>query len=63
MDMLQLSSAVKIAIVFSGIYLWVGMLTGVWKYAQIRQSELARAHYYVDMHIGAVCYTPQRRLF
>lgn len=37
------------AIVFSGIFLWVGMLTGVWKYYQIRHTELARAHYYVDI--------------
>ena len=59
MDMLQLSGAVKIAIVCSGIYLWVGMLTGVWKYAQIRQSELARAHYYVDIaHRSSLLYAP-----
>ena len=59
MDMLQLSGAVKIAIVFSGIYLWVGMLTGVWKYAQIRKSELARAHYYVDIaHRSSLLYAP-----
>ena len=59
MDLIQLSAAVKIAIVFSGIYLWVGMLTGVWKYIQIRNSELARAHYYVDIaHRSSLLYAP-----
>ena len=47
--MLILTSATKLAIIFSGIFLWVGMLTGVWKYYQIRNTELARAHYYVDI--------------
>lgn len=59
MDLIQLTTAVKIAIVFSGIYLWVGMLTGVWKYAQIRKSEKARAHYYVDIaHRSSLLYAP-----
>lgn len=49
----------KLAILFSGIYLWVGMLTGVWKYYQISRSELARAHYYVDIaHRSSLLYAP-----
>ncbi len=32
---MELELAVKIAIIFSGIFLWIGMLTGVWKYWQI----------------------------
>ena len=59
MDITQLSLAVKIAIVFSGVFLWVGMLTGVWKYVQIRRSPQARAHYYVDIaHRSSLLYAP-----
>ncbi|ENW96515.1 hypothetical protein MMO38_14755 [Acinetobacter sp. NIPH 1852] len=55
--MYVLSSATQIAIVFSGIFLWVGMLTGVWKYYQIRKTEQARAHYYVDIaHRSSLLY-------
>jgi len=43
------SIAMKLAILFSGVYLWLGMLTGVWKYWQVRHSTKARAHYYVDI--------------
>ena len=32
MQLMELELAVKIAIIFSGIFLWVGMFTGVWKY-------------------------------
>jgi len=46
---MEISKAVQLAIVFSGVFLWIGMLTGVWKYWQIRRSELSRAHYYVDI--------------
>lgn len=56
---MPLDYSVRIAIVFSGIYLWVGMLTGVWKYYQMRQSEHARAHYYVDIaHRSSLLYAP-----
>lgn len=59
MDGLQLELSVRLAIVFSGIFLWVGMLTGVWKYLQIRQSEQSRAHYYVDIaHRSSLLYAP-----
>lgn len=55
--MYVLNMATQYAIVFSGIFLWVGMLTGVWKYYQIRRSELARAHYYVDIaHRSSLLY-------
>jgi uncharacterized membrane protein YgdD (TMEM256/DUF423 family) len=54
-----LDLGVKTAILFSGIFLWVGMLTGVWKYWQIRQSAHARAHYYVDIaHRSSLLYAP-----
>lgn len=55
----SLDSSVKLAIVFSGLYLWVGMLTGIWKYVQISQSTQAHAHYYVDIaHRSSLLYAP-----
>ncbi|ENW31864.1 hypothetical protein [Acinetobacter lwoffii] len=59
MQLMELELAVKIAIIFSGIFLWVGMFTGVWKYWQIRQSPQSRAHYYVDIaHRSSLLYAP-----
>ena len=56
---MELELAVKIGIIFSGIFLWVGMFTGVWKYWQIRQSPQSRAHYYVDIaHRSSLLYAP-----
>ena len=53
----NLAQSVSLAIIFSGVFLWVGMLTGVWKYYQIRHSEQARAHYYVDIaHRSSLLY-------
>ncbi|WP_436860162.1 hypothetical protein [Acinetobacter haemolyticus] len=55
--MYELKNATQIAILFSGLFLWIGMLTGVWKYYQIRQTEQARAHYYVDIaHRSSLLY-------
>ena len=55
--MMEISKAVQLAIVFSGVFLWIGMLTGVWKYWQIRRSELSRAHYYVGIaHRSSLLY-------
>ncbi len=57
--LIDLPLAAKVGIVASGIFLLIGMLTGVWKYVQIRQSEHARAHYYVDIaHRAALLYAP-----
>lgn len=59
MEFMALPVSVKLALLFSGIYLWVGMLTGVWKYYQISRSESARAHYYVDIaHRSSLLYAP-----
>lgn len=59
MDIESLNQSVSLAIIFSGVFLWVGMLTGVWKYYQIRHSEQARAHYYVDIaHRSSLLYAP-----
>jgi hypothetical protein len=41
--------AVKISLLFSGLFLLVGMLTGVWKYASIMRSPEKRAPVYVDI--------------
>lgn len=58
-SMQGLDLSVKLAIVFSAVYLWVGMLTGVWKYVQISRSTQARAHYYVDIaHRSSLLYAP-----
>lgn len=59
MDIGSLDQSVSLAIIFSGIFLWVGMLTGIWKYYQISHSEQARAHYYVDIaHRSSLLYAP-----
>lgn len=59
MEAENLTQAVAWAVLFSGIFLWVGMLTGVWKYYQIRHSAQARAHYYVDIaHRSSLLYAP-----
>lgn len=59
MQPMELSLAVKLAVLFSGIFLWVGMLTGVWKYLEIRTSPQSRAHYYVDIaHRSSLLYAP-----
>ncbi|MFW1940393.1 hypothetical protein [Acinetobacter junii] len=53
----EFNQAMELAIIFSGIFLWVGMLTGVWKYYQIRRSPQSRAHYYVDIaHRSSLLY-------
>ena len=46
---MDIELSVKLAIQASGLFLFVGMLTGVWKYWEIRNSEKHRAHYYVDV--------------
>jgi hypothetical protein len=44
-----MNTAVKIALLVSGIFLLNGMLTGVWKYAKIMSSENHQAPVYVDI--------------
>ena len=46
--MTPLSPAALLAIFAAGIFVLAGLLTGVWKYLQIRASDDARAHVYVD---------------
>lgn len=59
MDFNDLQIAVRLAITFSGVFLWIGMLTGVWKYIQISRSPHAKSHYYVDIaHRSSLLYAP-----
>lgn len=54
---MELTLAVKIAVISSGFFLLTGMCTGIWKYCQIRYSDKARAHYYVDIaHRASLMY-------
>lgn len=39
----------RFCLVSSGLFLMFGLLTGIWKYWQIRQSPERRAHVYVDI--------------
>ncbi len=41
--------AVKISLLFSGLFLLTGMITGVWKYAKIMSSVEHKAPVYVDI--------------
>ncbi|MBP9110181.1 MAG: hypothetical protein KBF83_11555 [Pyrinomonadaceae bacterium] len=50
--------AIKISILFSGLFLLTGMLTGVWKYAKIMSSPEHKAPVYVDLaHRAALLYS------
>ena len=44
-----MSLAVKISLLFSGLFLLSGMLTGVWKYLKIMSSAEHQAPVYVDI--------------
>ena len=50
--------AVKISILFSGIFLLTGLVTGVWKYAKIMTSDERKAPVYVDIaHRNALMFS------
>jgi len=50
--------AESLAIVMAGVFFLNGLLTGVWKYLQIRSSESATAHPYVDIaHRASLLYS------
>ena len=53
----SLSPAVALGILSAGVFLMVGLLTGVWKYLAIMRSDKARAPYYVDIaHRASLLY-------
>ncbi len=56
---MELAIGSKIGILSSGVFLLIGMITGAWKYWEIRQSQNSRAHYYVDIaHRASLLYAP-----
>lgn len=53
-----MESSAALAIVAAGIFFLTALLTGVWKYWQIRSSERAEAHPYVDIaHRASLMYS------
>ena len=53
-----MESSAALAIVFAGLFFLTALLTGVWKYLQIRSSENATAHPYVDIaHRASLMYS------
>lgn len=52
-----ISSSVALGVLGAGVFLVVGLLTGIWKYVAIMQSDKARAPYYVDIaHRSSLLY-------
>jgi hypothetical protein len=50
--------SVVLAVIAAGVFFLVALLTGVWKYLQIRSSENAVAHPYVDVaHRASLMYS------
>lgn len=55
---MMLDPAGKLAIAAAGLFFLTGLLTGVWKYLQVRASPRARAHPYVDVaHRSSLMYS------
>ena len=53
-----MESSVALAVIAAGIFFLTALLTGVWKYLQIRASEDAVAHPYVDIaHRASLMYS------
>lgn len=52
-----MSLTAQVGILCAGLLLLVGMLTGVWKFVEMRRSEAARAPLYVDIaHRASLLY-------
>jgi hypothetical protein len=53
----MLEPSVTLALLGSGLFFLVGLLSGIWKFAEIWQSETAQAHPYVDIaHRASLLY-------
>lgn len=53
-----INAAEALALIGAGLLFLIGLLTGVWKYLQIRRSPTATAHPYVDIaHRAALMYS------
>lgn len=54
----MISSAARLALLASGLFLLTGLVTGIWKYHGIMTREGHRAHVYVDIaHRAALLYS------
>jgi hypothetical protein len=52
-----MADAERLALLGSGVYFLIGLLTGVWKYRAIMSSPKGRAHPYVDiLHRASLMY-------
>jgi hypothetical protein len=52
-----MADAERIALLGSGVYFLIGLLTGVWKYREIMSSPTGQAHPYVDiLHRASLMY-------
>jgi hypothetical protein len=52
-----MADAERIALLGSGVYFLIGLLTGVWKYRAIMSSPTGQAHPYVDiLHRASLMY-------
>lgn len=53
-----MESSQQLSIIAAGVFFLTALLTGVWKYLQIRASENATAHPYVDIaHRASLMYS------
>ena len=53
-----MESSQQLGIIAAGVFFLTALLTGVWKYLQIRASEKAEAHPYVDIaHRASLMYS------
>lgn len=53
----MLEPSVTLALLGSGLFFLTGLLSGIWKFAEIWQSETAQAHPYVDIgHRASLMY-------
>lgn len=58
MNGMDIGPAAALCVAAAGCLLMVGMLTGIWKYAQMARSADAQAHPYVDIcHRTALLYS------
>ena len=53
-----MASAEKLALLACGVFFLNALVTGTWKYVQIRSSPIAQAHPYVDVaHRASLLYS------
>ncbi len=53
-----MNPAIKLSLLASGLFLFTGLCTGVWKYQQMMSDPEGRSHVYVDIaHRAALLYS------